>query len=248
MRTTRRSLLTGLGATALAGDALANPDAGQAPAGTDRGGGTFDSENTLDRIPLLFRDGYRFAVLYLMLVTTQQIFFFTALNAVFQRNENRLPVGRIPLLGQIFRPEYRRADFEAIRRIAIYYLLGSTMLIDLRPRALIQPVSNIDANWDRLEAKLAAEAQRPVSGEIMVEAAQADLSGPAQTLTVLHQDASYTMLLGGKAVSEGTRLEALPFLSNLPLLAHLFRKGDVVRKEKQLLVMVSPSVVERSWD
>lgn len=246
MPTTRRSLLALMGATA-ASAAYANPP-GQGGGGRDRGEGQFDSENTLDRIPLLFRDGYRFTALYLMLVTATHIFFFQTLNAVLQRNENRLPVGRIPLLGQLFRADYRRADFEAMRQIAIYYLLGSTMLIDLRPRARIEPAANVDANWDKIEARLAAEAQRPVPGEIMVESAQADLAGPARTLCVFNQDSSYTMLLGGAAVSEAARKEALPFLANLPLMAHLFRNGSVTRKENELLVMVPPSIVERSWD
>jgi hypothetical protein len=247
MLTTRRSLLALIGATA-ATAAAANPPGQGGGGGRDRGEGQFDSENTLDRIPLLFRDGYRFTVLYLMLVTATQIFFFQTLNAVLQRNENRLPVSRIPLLGQLFRADYRRADFEAMRQIAIYYLLGSTMLIDLRPRARVEPVANVDANWDRIEAKLAAESQRPVPGEIMVESAQVDLAGPARTFTVLNQDSSYTMLLGGAAVSEAARKEALLFLANLPLMAHLFRSGAVTRKDSELLTLVQPSIVERSWD
>jgi hypothetical protein len=247
MRTTRRNLLALMGATA-ASAAYANPPGQGGGGGRDRGEGQFDSENTLDRIPLLFRDGYRFTALYLMLVTATQIFFFQTLNAVLQRNENRLPVGRIPLLGQLIRADYRRADFEAMRQIAIYYLLGSTMLIDLRPQARIEPVAQVDANWDKIEARFAGEAQRPVPGEIMIESAQADLAGPARTLSVFNQDSSYTMLLGGAAVSEAARKEALPFLANLPLMAHLFRNGIVTRKENELLMLVQPSIVERSWD
>jgi hypothetical protein len=236
-----------MGATALAGTARANP-AGPAPSGPDRGGGMFDSENTLDRIPLILADGYRFTVLYLMMVTATQLFMFTTLNAVLQRNENRLPIARLPFLNQIIRADYRRADFELARRIAIYYLLGNTLLIDLRLRSLVEPVANVSTDWDQLEKKLAAEAQRPVQGEIAVESEVAGLAGPAQMITVFNRDSSYSMLLGGSAVSEAARREAIPFLANLPLMGTVFRNGSVTRKEKELLVMVQPSIVERSWD
>ena len=56
------------------------------------------------------------------------------------------------------------------------------------------------------------------------------------------------MLLGGKTVSDPLSREALPFLSNVPLMGHMFKSGAVTRKGNELLVMVSPSVVERSWD
>lgn len=247
MRTTRRSLLTGLGATAFAGEALANP-AGQAPSGPDRGGGGFDSENTLDRIPLIFGNGQRFAARYLMLVTLTKVYFYLTLNAVFQRNENRLPLASLPLLNQVFRATYSRADFEILRRIAIYYLIGSTMLIDLRPRGRVEPVANASTDWDKTEAKLAADAQRPVQGQIMIEAELTELSGPAETVSVFNQDSSYTMLLGGNPVGETLRQEVLPFLSNLPLMGQTFTNGTVTRKDNQLLVMISPSIVERSWN
>ena len=231
----------------LAGAAHANP-AGPAPGGADRGGGTWDSESTLDRIPLILGNGYSFTARYLMLVTMTQMYFYLTLNSVLVRNENRLPLASLPLLGQVLRATYSRADFQVIRQVAIYYLLSSTMLIDLRPRARIEPVASVNADWDKLEAKLAADAQRPTEGQIMIEAELTELSGPARTVTVLNRDSSYTMLLGGKVVSETLRQEALPFLSNLPLMAHLFSNGSVTRKDSQLLVMVSPSVVERSWD
>jgi hypothetical protein len=247
MRTTRRSLLTMLGASAFAGSALANP-AGPSPGGADRGGGTFDSENSLDRIPLILADGYRFTALYLMLCTATQLFVFTTLNAVVQRYENRLPVARLPFLNQIIRADYRREDFELARKVAIYYLLGQTLLIDLRLRSMMEPVANLSTDWDQLENKLAADAQRPVNGEIAIEAQSADLAGPVSTVTVFNRDSSYSMLLGGRAVSEEARAAALPFLSNLPLTGRMFRSGDVTRKERELLVMVSPSIVERSWN
>lgn len=247
MRTTRRSLLTMMGASAFAGSALANPP-GTAPGGADRGGGTFDSETSLDRIPLILADGYRLTVLYLMLSTATQLFVFTTLNAVVQRNENRLPVARLPFLNQLIRADYRREDFELARKVAIYYLLGNTLLIDLRLRSMMAPVTNLSTDWDALEKKLAADAPRPVNGEIAVESETAGLAGPVSTVTVFNRDSSYSMLLGGRAVSEEARAAALPFLSNLPVTGKMFRSGHVTRKERELLVMVQPSVVERSWD
>lgn len=247
MRTTRRSLLATMGASALVGNALANP-AGPAPGSADRGGGQFDSESTLDRLPLILANGHHFTARYLMLVTLTRVYFWLTLNAVFQRNENRLPLASLPLLGQVLRPTYSRADFQVMRQVAVYYLLSSTMLIDLRPRARIEPVANVNADWDKLESKLAADAERPTEGQIMVEAEAVELSGPARTVTVLNRDSSYTMLLGGKTVGEPLRQEALPFLSNLPLMAHLFSNGSVTRKDNALLVMVQPSIIERSWD
>ena len=247
MQTTRRNLIVGLGATAFAGEALATQP-GPAASGPDRGGAGFDSENTLDRIPLLFANGHSFHARYLMMVTLTRMYFYLALNAVFQRNENRLPLAGIPLLGQIMRATYSRADFDVMRQVAIYYLIGSTMLIDFRPRSRIEPVANASTDWDKLEQKLAAEAERPVDQQIMIEAEIAELSGPARTVSVLNRDSSYTMLLGGKTVDDPLSREALPFLSNVPLMGHMFRSGAVTRKGNELLVMVSPSIVERSWD
>jgi type II secretory pathway component HofQ len=122
------------------------------------------------------------------------------------------------------------------------------MLIDLRPRAKIEPAANVNADWDKIEAKLVAEAQTPVPGQILVDSPKAELSAPANTVTVFKRDSSYAMLLGGKAVSEAARQEALPFLSNLPLMGHMFSNGSVTRKDGELLVMVQPSIIERSWD
>jgi Flp pilus assembly secretin CpaC len=67
-------------------------------------------------------------------------------------------------------------------------------------------------------------------------------------VTVFNRDSSYSMLLGGRAVSEEARAAALPLLTNLPLMGKTFRSGDVTRKDRELLVMVRPSIVERSWD
>jgi hypothetical protein len=230
---------------AIAGAAHANQDA---PGGRDRGQGQFDTESTLDRIPLILADNRHMAVLYLMLVTLQEILVFRTLNAVRQRNENRLPVARLPLINQIVRAAYVRGDFDILRQIAVYYLIGRSMLIDLRPRAKIEPVANVNADWDKLEAKLAAEAQTPVPGQILIDSPKIELSGAANAVTVFNRDSSYSMLLGGKAVSAAARQEALPFLSNLPLMAHLFSNGTVTRKDGELLVMVQPSIIERSWD
>jgi hypothetical protein len=245
MRTTRRSLLAFMGAT-LAGAAQANPDAPSS--GRDRGQGQFDSEGTLDRIPLILPDNRHVTVLYLMLVTLNEILVFQTLNAVRQRNENRLPVARIPLLNQIIRAAYVRGDFDVLRQIAVYYLIGRSMLIDLRPRAKVEPVANANADWDKIEARLVAEARTPAPGQILVDSPQAEMAGAANTITVFNRDSSYTMLLGGKAVSEAARQEALPFLANLPLLGHMFSNGTVTRKDSELLVMVQPSIIERSWD
>jgi hypothetical protein len=234
-----------VGAT-LAGAAHANPDAPSS--GRDRGQGQFDSESTLDRIPLILADNRHMTVLYLVLITLQEMLVFRTLNAVRQRNENRLPVARIPLINQIVRAPYVRGDFDILRQIAVYYLIGQSMLIDLRPRAQVEPVAKVDVDWDKIEAKLAAEAQTPVPGQILIDSPKVELSGAANTVTVFNRDSSYTMLLGGKAVSAAARQEALPFLSNLPLMGHMFSNGTVTRKDGELLVMVQPSIVERSWD
>jgi type II secretory pathway component GspD/PulD (secretin) len=85
-------------------------------------------------------------------------------------------------------------------------------------------------------------------GQILVDSPKVEMSGAANTVTVFNRDSSYSMLLGGKAVSAAARQEALPFLSNLPLTGHMFGNGTVTRKDGELLVMVQPSIVERSWD
>jgi type II secretory pathway component GspD/PulD (secretin) len=87
-----------------------------------------------------------------------------------------------------------------------------------------------------------------VPGQILIDSPQTEMAGAASTVTVFNRDSSYSMLLGGKAVSPAAREEALPFLSNLPLMAHMFSNGAVTRKDGELLVMVQPSIIERSWD
>lgn len=248
MRTTRRSLLAMMGASAFAGGALANPPGPGPGGGADRGGGAFDSESTLDRIPLILEDGRHLAVLFVLLVGMDELFMFTTLNAVLQRNENRLPLARLPLFDQVFRAEYSREDFELVRKVALFYLIGATLLIDLRQRAMAEPVSNLSTDWDQLERTLAAEAQRPINGQIMVDSPNPELAGPVSTLTVFNRDSSYSMLLGGRAVSEQTRAAATPFLTNLPIIGKQFHGGHVTRRKDELLVLVRPSVVERSWN
>jgi hypothetical protein len=244
MRHLARKLLALILCAAMAGPTYAtNPGGG----GADNSpGGVFDSERTIDRIPLIFADEYRATVLYLFIVTSFHVYALQTLNAVVQRNENRLPAARIPLLGQLVRQEYQRADFAAERQVGTYYQIGKSLLIDLRPASMIEPAANVNVDWDRLEAKLAAEARTPIQGEI--QTASGANNAAAQTLVVFNRDSSYTVLLGGAPVSEEAKRELLPFMSNLLLIGHTFRKAVVTQRERQLLLMVKPSIVERAWD
>jgi hypothetical protein len=243
-----RSFLALVLTVAVAGAAFANPPGPSGVGGADRGGGMFDSGQTIDRIPLTFADQYKVTILYLFLVTSSQIFTFETLNAVWQRSENRLPLARIPLLGQLARADYERADFAAEKQVGTYYQAGKSLLIDLRPTAAqAAPSASVNINWDALEAKLSAEAKRPVEGQILIESRANAAATPARTVNVLNRDSSYSMLLGGQALREEAREELMKFISTLPLVGHMFRHGAVMQKDTELLILVPPSIVERAW-
>ncbi len=247
MRRFARTFLALILSAVLTGSAFATP-AGGGGGADNSPGGLFDSEQTIDRIPLVFSDEYSATVLYLFVITALHIYAFETLNAVAQRTENRLPLARLPLLGHLARPEYRSADFAPENQVGTYYQLGKSLVVDLRPATSAVPASSISIDWDKLETKLAGEARRPVPGEIAIDGKAGESSASVGTITVLNRDSSFGMLLGGAAVSEETAREAIPFLSNLPTLARMFRSGKVTRRERELLVLVKPSIVERSWD
>jgi hypothetical protein len=242
-----RSLLALILVATPAGPGFANPPGGGG--GVDNApGGLFDSEQTIDRIPLDFADRVQATVLYLFIVTGLHVYAYQTLNAVVKRNESRLPVARIPILSQLVRPEFQRADFASDKQVGSYYQLGKSLLIDLRSPSQIELATGVNINWDQLEAKLAAEAHRPVPGQIPTEGNANGNAAPVQSVVVFNRDASYTMLLGGVPVSEEVRRELVPFMSNLLLMGHLFRKAAVAQRNSELLVLVQPSIVERSWD
>ena len=155
---------------ALAAPALANPAGTGSVGGVDRGGGMFDSGQTIDRIPLSATGQGKRTLLYLWILTSSNAVALATLNAVWQRTENRLPLARIPLLGQLARPDYERADFAPEKQVGTYYYAGKSMLIDLRPaEARAAAPANVEIDWDAIEAKLAAEAKRPAEGQIQID-------------------------------------------------------------------------------
>ena len=88
MRKLFRAILAFVLSVAVADSAYATgPGAGGGPPDNSPGG-LFDSEQTIDRIPLLFSDEYRAAVLYLVVVTSFNIYALQALNADAGIHEN----------------------------------------------------------------------------------------------------------------------------------------------------------------
>jgi hypothetical protein len=241
-----RSLLGVVLGLALAGAAQANPPGPGSVGGADRGGGMFDSGQSIDRIPLTASDEGRRLLLYLWVVTHNNIYALATLNAVWHRTENRLPLARIPLLGQLgARPDYERADFAADKQVGTYYYAGQSMVVDLRPKQDQPPPDGGNFNWDELEAKLRPEAHRPVERPIAIDAKAA---AEASSLSVFNRDSSYAMLLGVPPVREDLRVDAMKLLSRLPYVGHMFARGPVMLKDKELLILVPPSIVERAWN
>jgi hypothetical protein len=233
---------------ALAAPALANPAGTGSVGGSDRGGGMFDSGQTIDRIPLTATDQGKLTLLYLWILTSNNAVALSTLNAVWQRTENRLPLARIPLLGQLARPDYERADFAPEKQVGTYYYAGKSMLIDLRPvEARAAAPANVEIDWDAIETQLAAEAKRPVEGQIQIDT-KAPQATFVRSINVFNQDSSYSMLVGAPAVRAELEQEIRQFVSRLPLIGHLVRRGPVMVKDSELLIMVSPSIVERSWN
>jgi hypothetical protein len=232
---------------AIAGAALANPPGTGSVGGVDRGGGMFDSGQTTDRMVLTLANQRKMTLLYMWIVTSNNTIALTMLNAVWQRTENRLPLARIPLLGQLARPDYERADFAPDKRVGTYYYAGKSMLVDLRGvEAQAAPQASINVDWDALEAKLAAAAQRPVDAEVQIDSKPAPTS--VRSVNVFNQDSSYSMLLGAPAVRAELERELHQFIARLPLIGNLVPSGPVMVKDKELLIMVQPSIVERSWN
>ena len=233
---------------ALAAPALANPAGTGSVGGADRGGGMFDSGQTIDRIPLTATDRGKLTLLYLWIITSNNAVALSTLNAVWQRTENRLPLARIPLLGQLARSDYERADFAPEKQVGTYYYAGKSMLIDLRSaEARGVPPASGDVNWDAIEAKLSAEAKRPVEGQILIDS-KLPADTAVRSVNVFNEDSSYSMLVGAPAVRAELHRELTDFISRLPLVGNVIRRGPVMVKDSELLILVSPSIVERSWN
>jgi Flp pilus assembly secretin CpaC len=235
MRITRRSLLgTGLGIAATAGvlrTALASEQGGGGQEGGDAQelGQGFEEGGPISYIPVK-----QVMIATRLLVVSNDSLYATGLdNAVKARDEDKINLGEIPLIGGLvdesglFPDLLTREDFAPAKRIGTAYGAGESLIVDLSLPE--RPVSTI------VEAVL-AEDDVTQPRQVMIEAKLLE--------TVVVANGGYSFHVGGHRLQRVDPKSKVPVLGDLPILGQAFRTGTAYRLRKDnLLILIKPTIL-----
>lgn len=227
------------------------------------GRGAIDDQ-LLNNLPLRLRQ-MQLIVTTVFLLSVSQLFMLRTAAGVDQRNQNRLGLGGLPLLGGLLQRTYGAADFRPDNRIGAIYAEGTALFIFLFPELMLTPqVRQLvlfntlysyllrdgyqAANWQALAALMptfcAIEAvQRTINARLAGgKPSGASTPTPSVASSAISPAEMDTMVVGGLVSDEGQGSN-IPMLRDVPLLKSLF--GGHVHKSDQdeLLILVRPSVV-----
>ena len=225
-------------------------------------GGTEDQ--LLYNLPLRLRDRQAVITTIFLLGVTQLLMLRTALG-VNQRNENRVNLGGIPLLGGLLQRSYGAGDFTAANRFGAVYAEGAALFIYLNPELLQNPQvrqllffnlassftlrdSYQPATWQMMVTMMplfcAIETVRRVTeARLKRTAPTAPATTPSGPSTALAPGEMDHMVITGLVSETPSDKSGVPILGDLPGLNKLFAGAVHKTADEQMLMPIRPSLV-----
>jgi hypothetical protein len=218
-------------------------------------------ELLLYNMPLRTRQA-QLVITTVFLLGVSQLFMLRMAAGVDQRNQNRLGLSALPLLGALVQRTYGAADFRSDNRIGAVYAEGSALFVFLFPELMLNPQvrqlvffntlysyllrdSYQAANWQALAALMPAfcaieTVRRMVNARL--SGGPSASSTPAISSAAIGPAEMDAMVLGGLVSDEGQG-NGVPVLRDVPLLKTLFGGHVHKSEDDQLLILVRPSIV-----
>lgn len=214
-------------------------------------------------MPLRLRDR-QLVITTVFLLGVSQLFMLRTALGVDQRNQNRVNLSGIPLLGSLVQRAYGAGDFTATNRFGAVYAEGAALFVYLYPELLLNPqvrqllffnlLSSYalrdtyqTGNWQMLAAMMptfcAIETVRRITEARLNRPTPSAPAAASGASTALAPNEIDHMVMAG-LVSEPTPDKGgVPLLGDVPLLGSLF--GGHVHKatDEQLLILIRPSIV-----
>ena len=264
----RRSALAFLSSAALGGTMMGRSagafverqERERRPDGEGRGG---TDDQLLYTLPLRLRDR-QLAITTIFLLGVSQLFMLRTLAGVDQRNENRVNLAAIPLLGGLARRAYGAGDFTTANRFGSLYAEGTAMFIYLFPELRSNPevrqlvlfnlLSSFTfrdnyqlATWQMMAALMpnfcAIATVRRVTEARLSRGASSVTSSPSATGTAFAPgEMDHLVLAGLVSETPSPNNAGAPMLGDAPLLGKLFAGAAHKAADEQLLIMVRPSI------
>lgn len=228
--------------------AIANPDRQRDE--EDDGQSRFEFPGAMDYVKVYFDEEKRpeeFRSVVLIEARLVQVVRTEDLGVKFE-NLDRLDVSGIPLLSGLFGKRLSAEDFTEENRVGTAYSTGNG--------ALAVVLGKDDASAGDISISVVNRTGRfhLVHDTVVVDMASIDLGELGKVESVrqlISGDApgGTTMVLGGLTRTSVPKADSgLPVLSDIPLLQHLFRGTVHRRDEKELLVLIKPTVIIREED
>lgn len=221
----------------------------------DNGGGQDRSEqrdaqsrneraSRMSHIPIRYSGGYFQAEI---LITIQTRFLHVTDNfsrelGIDFESLDRLDVSDVPLLGSLFDKPLRAEDFTEENRVGAVYRAADGTLVavlddDVEVGDSAISVVNGDGRYNILTPPKPAEGPLPDLGEFgSLRSVQTMLRGVATKET--------TIVLGGLTVSSAPDVTpGVPVLGDIPVLGRLFMGPVHEVKERELVILIKPTIV-----
>lgn len=233
----------------------------EADARQDNGGGERDFEGARDEsywesfIELRLSDHRRVDVRRLVIIDSKTSAFAVPLhNSVYGENADRIPgLGKIPIIGGLFRDRPDRDAFEAGKEIGTAHLSGDTLLVSLRPTSAEakgtsgkEPGITDETLGPMIDSVLEKGREIPRS-DIRLETASGEIFMPGGIRV-----ANRSMLfdIRGSHVLRDDPDSGVPVLGKIPLTNTLFRNkvGDAYRDRDRLMILISPTVLRNEYE
>lgn len=263
----RRQAITLL-STSLLGSALIGRDVSAAEDRSERSDFRTDNatnDQFLYNLPLRLRD--RQAVITtVFLLGVSQLFLLRTAQGVDQRNQNRVNLSGIPILGGLVQRSYGPVDFTPDNRFGAVYAEGAALFIYLNPELLQDPQVRQLLFFNLISSFTLRDSYQPATWQTMASmmplfcaiatvrrATEARLKRPAPPAAATTPSGPGTAFAPGEMdhmvmaglISETPNPDKAgpPMLGDVPLLNKLFAGPVHKTADNQLLTLIRPSIV-----
>lgn len=217
----------------------------------------------LNNLPLRLRDR-NLVITTIFLLGATSLWMLRAAIGVDQRNENRVNLGGIPLLGGLLQRSYGRGDFIPDNRFGALYAEAATLFIYLNPQLLRDPQVRQLLFFNLASSFMLRDSYQPATWQMMAalmptfcaietvrRVTEARLNRPAPTApapaatpsTAFAPGEMDHLMLAGLVSETPSDKGGVPVLGDLPLLNKLFAGAVHKTADDQLLMLVRPSIV-----
>ena len=166
---------------------------------------------------------------------------FDPAQGVLRRNVDRLDLGQLPLVGDLFAPGYSRADFDPNNRVGSAYLDGETLLVVRYSPPWVKAVDDLVVVNTKY-ANTVQSGSDPGEGEIDVLLPEFT-SRMAATGIALQDGQSF--VLAGLLQAAQDNESQVPWLGEVPILSDLFAGEAYEVADDEIVILVTPTIFDR---